>query len=293
MLKDKIAVITGANRGIGWATAMKFAQHHARVWVCARTQTQVFEQNIKELSERYSAEIHALYFDVTDTDAAKKAIKTIGGQHKRIDILVNNAGISVERFFHMTSVKMLEDTMQTNFLSQVNLAQLASRYMMRHKAGAIINVASVAGMEAEEGGLAYGSSKAAVLFATQTMALELGKYGIRVNAVSPGFIDTDMWQGRGKTVREKILQETPLKRQGLPKEVASVILFLGSDMASFVTGQNIVVDGGRKHMGGGITLKMDFSEGGQGNVFGSVSSVYCGGNEFQPQGQDRNRKEDG
>ena len=133
---------------------------------------------------------------------------------------------------------------------------------MRHKAGAIINVASVAGMEAEEGGLAYGSSKAAVLFATQTMALELGKYGIRVNAVSPGFIDTDMWQGRGKTVREKILQETPLKRQGLPKEVASVILFLGSDMASFVTGQNIVVDGGRKHMGG-ITLKMDFSEGGQ------------------------------
>ena len=197
MLKDKIAVITGANRGIGWATAMKFAQHHARVWVCARTQTQVFEQNIKELSERYSAEIHALYFDVTDTDAAKKAIKTIGGQHKRIDILVNNAGISVERFFHMTSVKMLEDTMQTNFLSQVNLAQLASRYMMRHKAGAIINVASVAGMEAEEGGLAYGSSKAAVLFATQTMALELGKYGIRVNAVSPGFIDTDMWQGRG------------------------------------------------------------------------------------------------
>ena len=251
MLNGKIAVITGANRGIGWATVQKFAEHHACVWACARQQTEAFEKNIKELSEKYAAEIHALYFDVTDTDAAKKAIKAVGDQYKRIDILVNNAGVSTEQLFHMTSMKMIEDSIHTNFMSQVYLAQLVSRYMMRNKAGAIVNVASVAGMEAEEGGLAYGSSKAAVLFSTQTMALELGKYGIRVNAVSPGFIETDMWRGRKDELKEKILQETPLRRQGTPEEAANAILFLVSDMASFITGQNIVVDGGRKSLSGG------------------------------------------
>ena len=250
MLNGKIAVITGANRGIGWATVEKFAEHHACVWTCARQQTDVFEKKTKDLSEKYATEIHTLYFDVTDTDAVKKAIKTVGDQHKRIDILVNNAGISTEQLFHMTSIKMIEDSMHTNFISQVQLAQLVSRYMMRNKRGSIVNVASVAGMEAEEGGLAYGSSKAAVLFSTQTMALELGKYGVRVNAVSPGFIDTDMWRGRIDALREKILRETPLRRQGNPEEVAHTILFLASEMASFITGQNIVVDGGRKSMCG-------------------------------------------
>lgn len=267
MLNGKIAVITGANRGIGWATVQKFAEHHACVWACARQQTEAFEKNIKELSEKYAAEIHALYFDVTDTDAVKKAIKTVGNQLKRLDILVNNAGISTEQLFHMTSTKMIEDCVRTNFISQVTLAQLASRYMMRNKAGAIINIASVAGMEAEEGGLAYGSSKAAVLFATQTMALELGKYGIRINAISPGFIETDMWRGRKDDLKEKILRETPLKRQGTPEEVANAILFLASDMASFITGQNIIVDGGRKSGGGG-QFKLEFSVGGLWNVLG-------------------------
>ena len=99
------------------------------------------------------------------------------------------------------------------------------------------------------------------------MALELGKYGIRVNAVSPGFIDTDMWHTRTDELKEKILQETSLKRQGNPEEVANTILFLASDMASFITGQNIVVDGGRKSLSGGVTMKLDFSEGGSWNVF--------------------------
>ena len=117
--------------------------------------------------------------------------------------------------------------------------------MMRAKAGSIINMASVSGVVNSQGDIAYGSSKAAGIFATKTMALELGPYGIRVNSVSPGFIATDMWKDRRSEVYDKVLRETPLGRQGTPEEVAKVVLFLASDMSSYITGQNIVVDGGR------------------------------------------------
>lgn len=246
MLKGKVAVITGANRGIGLATVENFAKNGATIWACARTQSDEFEKNLRDLSDANEVVINPLYFDVADMNMAKQALRTVGEDKKRIDILVNNAGVSVERLLNMTSVNMMREIMEINFLSQINMAQVASRYMMKNRSGCIVNVASVSGIEPEEGGVGYGSSKAAILFATGTMALELGKYGIRVNAVSPGFIDTDMWKGRKEEIKEKILSETPLHRQGTAAEVAQTILFLASDMSSFITGQNIVVNGGRK-----------------------------------------------
>jgi 3-oxoacyl-[acyl-carrier protein] reductase len=258
MLKGKVAVVTGANRGIGLATVEMFAKNEAVVWACARTVSDDFEQKLKFMSEKYNTTVKPLYFDVTDNKAAKECLKKANVESGRLDILVNNAGISVERLFNMTSMDMMRQTMEVNFLSQVSLSQTASRYMMKNKSGSIVNVASVAGIEPEEGGVAYGSSKASSLFATGTMALELAKYGIRVNSVSPGFIDTDMWGNRNDELREKILKETPLGRQGAPDEVAQVILFLASDMSSYVTGQNIVVDGGRKI--GGVTIKFNLKE---------------------------------
>lgn len=250
MLTGKTAIITGSNRGIGLATVESFAEQGAMIWACARTRSDVFEDKIKEISEKNTARITPIYFDVTDKTAVKNAIKMIGRNSSSIDILVNNAGVSIERFFSMTSLDMMYETMEVNFLSQVHIAQLVSRYMMKAKSGSIINVASVAGMESEQGGIAYGSSKAAVIFSTKTMALELGPYGIRVNSVSPGFIETDMWKGRSDDLRDEILAQTPLQRQGLPREVANAILFLASDMSSYITRQNIVVDGGRKGGGG-------------------------------------------
>lgn len=246
MLRNKIAVITGANRGIGLATAKVFAENGANVWVCARKQSLDFENEIESINEKYMGNAYPIYFDVTDSDAVKRAFKEISAKNKRIDILVNNAGVSIEKLFNMTSMDMLKSVMETNFLSQINISQIVSRYMIRNKKGSIINIASVAGMEPEEGGLAYGSSKASVIFSSGTMALELGKYGIRVNSVSPGFIKTDMWENREEKIFNKILKETSLCRQGLPEEVAKTILFLASDMSSYITGQNIVVDGGRK-----------------------------------------------
>ena len=252
MLTGKTAIVTGANRGIGLATVEVFAEQGAAVWACARMQTDEFEEKIKEISSKYAAAVTPVYFDVTKEAEVKDAVKMISGRSKTIDILVNNAGISVERLFSMTSIETINNTMEVNFLSQVRLAQLVSRVMVRNKAGSIINIASVSGMESEQGSIAYGSSKAAVIFSTKTMAVELGKCGIRVNSVSPGFIDTDMWKNRDDDVRDRIIARTPLGRQGTPKEVANVILFLASDMASYMTGQNLVVDGGRFGWGGVI-----------------------------------------
>ncbi len=250
MLTGKNAIITGSNRGIGLAVVEVFAEQGATVWACARTQSEEFEGRLEEIASKNSAAVTPVYFDVSDKAAAKEAVRKIGRAAGKIDILVNNAGVSFEGFFSMTSFETMQKTMEVNFLSQVYLAQLVSRYMMKAKAGSIVNVASVAGIESEEGGIAYGSSKAAVIFATKTMSLELGPYGIRVNSVSPGFIDTDMWAGRKDEIKEKILSETPLRRQGEPREAANAILFLASDLSSYITRQNIVVDGGRRGGGG-------------------------------------------
>lgn len=246
MLTGKTAIITGSNRGIGLSTVEVFAEQGATVWACARTRTDEFENRIKEISDKNGVKIIPVYFDITDEAAAKNAIKMIGKESESIDILVNNAGISVEKLFSMTSSAVMRKTMEVNFLSQVFLSQMISRYMMKAKTGSIVNVASVTGMESEQGSIAYGSSKAAVIFSAKTMALELGSCGIRVNAVSPGYIETDMWKDRDSNVKDKILNETPLRRQGTPREVANTILFLASDLSSYITGQNIVVDGGRK-----------------------------------------------
>lgn len=251
MLSGKTAIITGAGKGIGLAAVEVFAENHAVIWACAHSPSEEFETSVKEIACRCSAEIHPVYFDVTDGAAMKEAVRKIGKESASIDVLVNNAGVSVEQLFHMTSMEVMRRTMEVNFLSQTQMAQIVSRYMMRKRSGSIVNVASVAGMDSEEGGLAYGSSKAAVIFATKTMALELGPYGIRANSVSPGFIDTDMWKARDIKLKEKIMCETPLGRQGSPREAAQAILFLGSDLSSYITAQNIVVDGGRKWKTGG------------------------------------------
>ncbi len=245
MLTGKTAIITGSNRGIGLAAVEVFAEQGAIIWACARIQSDEFEDKLKEIANKNKVIITPVYFDVTEEMAVKDVIKKIGKDSKSIDILVNNAGISIEQLFSMTSFDMLQKTMEVNFLSQIRLSQLVSRYMMKVRAGNIVNVASVSGMEGVQGSIAYGSSKAAIIFSTKTMALELGTYGIRVNSVSPGFIATDMWNGRNDKIKEKILSETPLHRQGMPREVANVILFLASDMSSYITGENIVINGGR------------------------------------------------
>lgn len=245
-LAGKNAVVTGTSRGIGLAIVREFAANGCNIWACARTPSEQHERELAEIAEENHVWIRPIYFDVTDEAAMKSAVKSIQAEGKPVDILVNNAGIPYGGLFMMTPMNKLRDVFEVNFFSQLALAQMICRLMIRQKKGSIINMASVGGIEASPGYLAYGSSKASLIWATRLMSKELGSYGIRVNALAPGMIETDMG-GQFKTQDElqAIIMRTGLKRMGKREEVAKAALFLASDESSFVTGEILQVDGGR------------------------------------------------
>lgn len=243
-LEEKKAIVTGANKGIGLAIVETFAKHGCDVYACARAKNIAWEEYLETISKKNEVSIVPVYFDLADESGMKRELKNILG-NDNIDILVNNAGVSKDSLFLMTSMKDMREMFEINYFSQLAIIQLVTKKMMRQKTGSIINICSVSGIENETGRLAYGSSKSALAFATKTLSLELGQYGIRVNAVSPGFIDTDMWRNRTQDLYEKVLNETPLMKQGTVEDVSNAVLFLASDDSKYITGHNLVVDGGR------------------------------------------------
>ena len=200
---------------------------------------------MKALAEKYKVQIVPIYFDLRNEEEIKTAVKKILSEKRSIDILVNNAGIPSGGLMQMTSMAMLRETLEINFVAQIYLIQLISRIMMRQKEGCIINMGSVGGIEAREGYLAYGASKAALLWATRSISKELAKYNIRVNAVAPGLIETDMGNYKKEEERDKIIEEISMKRWGRPEEVARAVRFLASEDSSFMTGTVLNIDGGR------------------------------------------------
>lgn len=245
MLKGKNAIITGARRGIGRATVEVFAENGANIWVCARMEDAAFEADMAGLAEKYGVWIEPVYFDLTDAVQMKQAVKQIQSAKKPVDILVNNAGaIADSTSFTMTSTEKMKEIFDTNFFSQMQLTQYIARFMMRQKSGSIVNLTSIAALDGEPGQLEYVGSKAALIGATRKLARELGTANIRVNAVAPGVIDTDMGNQMESELMESIISRTSMKRLGRPSEIADVIAFLASDKASYITGQTIRVDGG-------------------------------------------------
>lgn len=244
MFTNKTVLITGANRGIGRAIAEAFAQAGACLVVHSRSQTAAFVEDMLALAARHKVVVEHVVFDMTDTSAMKAAINAALPPGRKIDVLVNNAGIAHGGLFQMTPVSIVRSVFDVNFFAQLELTQLMMRRMSRQKLGAIVNIGSIAGLDLAAGNVAYGVSKAALMAFTQTLAAEVGHMGVRVNAVAPGLVDTEMATQMEKKAGIEMIQNSAMKRLATVEEIAQVVLFLASDAASFVNGQVIPVNGG-------------------------------------------------
>lgn len=233
----------GHGGGSGRELVRAFAMRGASIYAHARKASEEFEAHNAELAQNYGVTIRPVYFDMTDENAMKAAVQEIMKEMSP-HILINNAGLQHGGFFMLTPLKKVRELFEVNLFSQMRLTQLFVKPMLLRQAGAIVNVASISGLDMKPGNSAYGVSKAALIAWTKVLATELGSSGIRVNAVAPGLTDTDGGNLMEAKARAAMLEASALKRMGTVDEIAQVVCFLAADEASFVNGQIIRVDGG-------------------------------------------------
>jgi len=244
LLNEKVAVVTGATRGIGFATAKVFAAAGAEVVLMGRT-IETLEQACERIRvSNAGAQVQAVVCNVADPSSVRDAFQTVFRSHKKIHTLVANAGLLDDALIGMVTPKQIENTFGVNTFGILYCSQYASRLIARSGGGSIINITSIIGRAGNVGQAVYGGSKAAVIGITQSLAKELASQGIRVNAIAPGFVDTDMARSIAPEKFAERIASIKMGRIGTPEEVANVALFLASDLASYVTGQVIGVDGG-------------------------------------------------
>lgn len=243
-LQGKTALITGCNRGIGKAIAEMFASEGADLICAIRKEDPGFIQETDGWREKYGVGIDFVYFDLTDEAAIRAGLKSVLDMKRPIDILVNNAGVAEFKPFVMTKLDDFKLMMQVNVYAPALISQYVVKNMLKQRKGSIINLSSVSGLDANAGNAAYGASKAAMASLTRTMAKEFAKAGIRVNAIAPGFVETDMNKQVSEGYVDAMLQQIALGRTAQPEEIARVASFLASDDASYITGQVIRIDGG-------------------------------------------------
>ena len=242
--KDKVVLVTGGSRGIGRATALAFAKAGAATVVISYAGNEAAAQEAVGLLQAAGAKAEALRFDVSDTAACASAVEGIVKTHGRLDVLVNNAGVAVDGLVMRLKDEDWDKQLDTNLKGAFALIRSASRPMMKQRSGAIINLTSIVGEMGNGGQAAYSASKAGLIGLTKSVAKELASRNIRVNAVSPGFIATDMTAHLDEATKEKMFATIPLARLGSAEDVAQAVVFLASDAAAYITGEVLKVNGG-------------------------------------------------
>ncbi|WP_066501793.1 3-oxoacyl-[acyl-carrier-protein] reductase [Abyssisolibacter fermentans] len=243
MLTNKTAVVTGASRGIGKEIAIKLASLNANVVVNYYSDLQEANEVVSQIEELGSKAV-AVQGDVSKFEDAKKIIDEAVNAFGKIDILVNNAGITKDNLIIKMKEEDFDRVIATNLKGCFNCCKHASRLMLRQKSGCIINLASIVGVIGNAGQSNYAASKAGVIGITKSLAKELASRGITVNAVAPGFIETEMTNKLSENAKKAMLDSIPLKRAGQPQDIANVVAFLATKEASYITGQVINIDGG-------------------------------------------------
>lgn len=243
MLNGKVAVVTGASRGIGKAVALELASKGAAVIVNYNGSAALAEEVVKEIREN-GGTAECYQCNVSDFESCNTFINDVIAKYKTIDILVNNAGITRDNLLMKMSEEEFDAVIDTNLKGTFNTMRFVSRQMLKQRSGRIINMASVVGVSGNAGQTNYAASKAGVIGMTKTVARELASRGITVNAVAPGFIETDMTNQLSDKVKELSVAQIPLGKFGSPSHVAKTVSFLASEDAEYITGQVIHVDGG-------------------------------------------------
>jgi 3-oxoacyl-[acyl-carrier protein] reductase len=242
--ENKVALVTGASRGIGRAVAVRFAEGGAKVAIAYAGNDTAANEAKAECERAGAAAIHMLKFDVADPEACARAVEETVEKLGALHVLVNNAGISIDGLIMRYKADDLKRMLDVDLASVFHLCKAAVRPMMKQRQGSIVNLTSVVGEQGNAGQTVYSMAKAGLIGFTKSLARELGSRNIRVNAVSPGLIETDMTKELPEAAKKAMAEGASLGRAGTAREVAEAIAFLGSDRASFITGEVLRVNGG-------------------------------------------------
>ncbi|MDE5898738.1 MAG: 3-oxoacyl-[acyl-carrier-protein] reductase [Treponemataceae bacterium] len=243
MLKNKKALVTGSSRGIGRKIAEVFLANGAEVWgLCSKPSAGRAE--LEAFAAERGTKFHEICADAGDAAALSEAVRSALSEADGFDVLVNNAGITRDGLSFRMKLEDWQSVLNVNLTAPFIVAQVVSNDMIKRRAGSIINMSSIVGVRGGAGQVNYAASKAGLIGYTKSLAKEVGSRGVRVNAVAPGYIETDMTKAVNEKAREGWIAMIPMKRAGQPEDVANTVLFLASDLSSYVTGQVIGVDGG-------------------------------------------------